>query len=143
MNEVSINESFKITGFKATTTNKDESDLKTSVIDKLWNNFFKSGVSNESNVKYGVYFNYKDKYFGKYDILVGTKNSKKQTLDTVEIQKGKYLVFKKEGRIPEIVIELWQEIWHFFENSTIKRTYTTDFEKYIDNNKVEIYISIL
>ncbi|AQW87263.1 hypothetical protein CPIN18021_0421 [Campylobacter pinnipediorum subsp. caledonicus] len=93
MNEVSINESFKITGFKATTTNKDESDLKTSVIDKLWNNFFKSGVSNESNVKYGVYFNYKDKHFGKYDILVGTKNSKKQTLDTVEIQKRKISSF--------------------------------------------------
>ncbi|WP_078398099.1 GyrI-like domain-containing protein [Campylobacter pinnipediorum] len=93
MNEIIIKESFKIIGFKASTTNKDESDLKTSKIDKLWDNFFNNDLCSKSAVKYGVYFNYENKHFGKYDILVGTKHFEKETLDTIEIQKGKYLVF--------------------------------------------------
>lgn len=63
--------------------------------------------------------------------------------DNARIQSGKYLVFEQSGEIHKIVLELWNEIWNFFESSDIKRAYTTDFEKYISHDRVEIYISIL
>ncbi|WP_277620696.1 hypothetical protein [Campylobacter blaseri] len=41
------------------------------------------------------------------------------------------------------MIELWYEIWKFFDKSDVKRAYNTDFEKYIGKDKIEIYISLL
>lgn len=142
MNQIIVKSSFNITGFKTTTNNQNELN-NTSNISKLWDNYFNSKLFHTNNIAYGVYYNYKNRHFNDYDILVGIEETKNENFDNVIIQSGKYMVFKKEGNIPQIVVELWQEIWKFFDKSDIKRAYNTDFEKYIGKDKIEIYISIL
>ena len=42
-----------------------------------------------------------------------------------------------------IVTDLWEEIWEFFEkNSDYERAFEVDFEKFTNENEVEIYVSI-
>ena len=41
----------------------------------------------------------------------------------------KYLVFKKQGELPMVVVELWEEIWDYFE-------------KYAKEDEIEIFVSI-
>jgi len=59
------------------------------------------------------------------------------------IENKKYLVFTKQGELPEVCTELWEEIWDYFaNNSEYERAYTIDFEKYSKENLIDIYISI-
>ena len=55
----------------------------------------------------------------------------------------KYLVFSKQGELPMIVTDLWEEIWGYFEkNSDYERAFEIDFEKFTDEDEIEIYVSI-
>jgi len=85
-------------------------------------------------------------YIDDYDLLVGSTKSLNgvcKDCDSIEIQSGKFLVFETDiKQIATDVSGLWMKIWNYFKTCDIKRSYLSDFEKYIDN-KVEIYISIL
>ncbi|MDO5045441.1 GyrI-like domain-containing protein [Campylobacter sp.] len=141
MKKFHLNDKIDIIGFKASTNNKKEMSVD-GVIPKLWAKFCQSELFTQ-DVKYGVYFNYQDRHFADYDIMVGINSKPCDKFDSVAIESGKYIVFEKSGEIHKIVPELWGEIWNFFETSDIKRAYKTDFEKYTDQNRVEIYISIV
>lgn len=141
MKEVYLDNQINVVGFKITTNNKTEIGSCAN-IPKLWSKFYQSKLISK-DVKYGVYFNYKDKHFSDYDLLVGVLGDISDRFDYVTICPGKYFVFKKCGEIHKIVVELWKEIWNFFENNNVKRAYKTDFEKYLSDNEVEIYISII
>lgn len=141
MKEFYLNNKINIIGFKATTNNKNEMGLQ-GAIPKLWTKFCQSQLFAQ-DIKYGVYFNYQDRHFADYDVMVGVDSDVCDKFDNTTIESGKYLVFEKSGEIHQIVPELWAEIWNFFETSDIKRAYKTDFEKYTDQNRVEIYISVI
>lgn len=148
MEKVQIN-NFIVSGIKTRTNNKNEQDIKTSKIGKLWEEFYeKKVIKNISNKKadgiiYEVYSSYESDYQGDFDITIGTEVTKgNENLENIHIEKGEYLVFKAKGDIPKVVIDTWVDIWNFFKTSKIKRAYTTDFEKYISNEEVEIYIAI-
>lgn len=127
-------------GFKITTDNSAEL-TKEALIPNLWGKFHNSNLFVDEY--YGVYYNYEDKHFKKYDFLVGDVFGNDDTLDKVTIQSGKYLVFEADGKFNETVPKLWFEIWKFFDKSLIKRAYKTDFEKYSKDNLIEIFVSIL
>ncbi len=148
MREVFVRD-FLVSGLKVRTSNVDEFNMKTAKIPALWEKFcshevFDTIQNRSENFKtYGVYTNYTSDVDGEYDILVGVGvESENPSLDNIKIKGGKFLVFEKSGQTPQIVIELWQEVWEYFKTSKTQRAYTNDFEKYISEDRVELYIAI-
>lgn len=146
MKKVKI-DSFLISGIKTRTNNQNEQNPDTSKIAKLWEEFYAQNIPNQITDKksfiYGIYSSYESDVNGSFDVLAGVAVSKKSdNFENVRILQGEYLVFAKSGTMPNAVIEAWQDVWSYFENSKEQRAYTTDFEKYINQDTVEIYISI-
>lgn len=140
-----------IYGISTRTKNSNEMNPATAKIGTLWQKFDNKVEVNYKGGErvYGIYHNYESDAHGEFDVLAGYETSNDE-LDTVKIQKGKYLVFNKifEGiddsaRI-QAIIETWGKIWEYFsdEVSQYKRAYKTDFEYYKNQNEIEIYISI-
>ncbi|MBY0385545.1 GyrI-like domain-containing protein [bacterium] len=136
-------------GLKTRTKNADEMNPSTAKIGGLWQNFFSQrGPLLKSNSKvYGVYTNYESDMNGSFDVYAGADSLEKSNLpnlETVSIQKGKYLVFSSKGGMPQAVITAWTEIWNYFSSPSCphQRAYTTDFEFYKSDREVEVFIAI-
>ena len=151
-------EQFYMMGTSVRTTNANEmtSDAK---IAGLWEQYYGQKIYDRipnpknTSVTYGLYSDYEDGVNGEYDITAGI-----EVKDPSECPEGfvvktvpatAYLVFTSEkGPISEIVIKLWQEIWHWFEQQEVERTYTGDFELYDgkcqnpQHAQVDVYIAI-
>lgn len=139
MRIVELKEGFEIYGLKTRTNNADEmSGL--GKIANLWKEFLNSSDSDINEI-YGVYYDYASDLNGEYSLLAGAKSHSSEICEKVEIKSARYAVFNSSSKSTNAAIELWSEIWKFFENSEIKRAYKTDFEKYL-NGELEIYISI-
>ncbi|UZM99006.1 GyrI-like domain-containing protein [Lysinibacillus sp. MHQ-1] len=119
--------------------------MKKNIVDQL------SKLDNQ-NV-YGLYSDYETDVNGNYAITIGVEASKMNDASPEWVIKtipaAKYLVFTShKGKMPEIVIQTWQEIWAWFANSKVERTYTGDFELYDERcanpqeAQVEVYIAI-
>lgn len=138
---------FKVSGILIRTKNELEMTPGQGLIPGLWNQFFTGLVPrfNEDSEVYGVYSNYESDDSGGFDVMAGSNslNDYEGTQD-IEIENGNYLVFEKEGEMPNTVVELWSEIWNYFKaaDCSYTREYKTDFEKYIGSTKVIIYIGI-
>ncbi|REL28111.1 AraC family transcriptional regulator [Thalassotalea euphylliae] len=115
---------------------------------------------------YGAYFDYASDQHGDFTVLAGydAKNSTPkaqadESLTTITIPSGRYLVFRQQGEMPQIAIDVWTEVWHFFEGRKFEgeklggkdvntdtpryqRLFTTDFEYYPNANEIEVYIAI-
>ncbi len=140
-----------IYGISVRTKNSNEMNPETAKIGAIWQKFDSTVEVNYKDGErvYGVYYNFESDANGEFDVLAGYEilNSK---LDTVKIQKGKYLVFNKifeetdDNTRVQAIIETWGKIWEYFlnEDSQYKRIYKTDFEYYKGQNEIEIYISI-
>lgn len=140
-----------IYGISTRTKNADEMSRQTAKIGNIWQKFDNAvDVDYKGGERvYGVYYNYESDANGEFDVLAGYEISN-DTLESVKIEKGQYLVFNKRYeenndniRI-QAVIETWGKIWEYFSNesSQYKRAYKTDFEYYKNQNEIEIYISI-
>ena len=148
---IKIDEPFSVIGLQVKTNNIDEFSADKCQIPGLWQNFTKSSLVNHSNLNdpyvYGVYSCYENDHQGEYIVTAGINSqsilSKDDEFDEVVIQAGHYLVFEATGKIPQSIVSMWKYIWQYFsKNLHPKRKYTTDFEKYISDNKVEIYIAV-
>ena len=63
---------------------------------------------------------------------------------TVHIEAGDYLVFSGQGRMPQMVLAVWDAVWQYFdEHPEIRRTYRSDFESYGGPDQVDIHIGVL
>lgn len=136
-----------ISGISITTNNKNEMNEKTAKIAGLWDEYESKNVYSATHDKannssmYGVYSNYESDLNGDYDVTVGVEVTKSKK--AIVIEDEKYLVFKKEGELPQVVVDTWEEIWDYFENNDeYKRKYSIDFEHYTKEDEIEIYISI-
>ncbi len=135
-------------GLSTRTNNKNEADKKTAKISPLWTEYVDENIyaktlnKTHDDYLYGVYSNYESDVNGDYDVTVALE-IKKKSKKYIFIENTKYLVFSKKGEFPEIVLELWKEIWEYFENKPeYEREYSIDFEKYVQKDEIEIYISI-
>ena len=148
--KVEMLDSFTATGLAVRTTNKKEMDATTATIGVLWQQFSTQVVpklSEESNV-YGVYTNYDSDHTGEFDVIACSDDISTEQLPestTVSINSGKYLSFSGEGEMPQVVIELWQQIWAYFMSPDCphQRAFTTDFEHYTSDDAATVYIAIL
>lgn len=138
-----------LSGISVITNNHSEMSDDSSKIPQLWEDYYSKNVhlktkhkSNKGHM-YGVYSDYTSDVNGDYKVTVAVE-VKKESSTCIDIENEKYLVFSAKGELPDIVIDTWETIWEYFEkNSEYTRKYSIDFEKYISEDEIEIYISIL
>ena len=136
-----------ISGISAVTNNEFEMSEENGKIAQLWEDYFANDVYKKtfdkanSDFMYGVYSDYESDVTGNYKITVGVEVTKPK--NAIVIEDKKYLVFTKKGELPMVVVELWEEIWDYFEkNSDYERSFEVDFEKYAKEDEIEIFVSI-
>ena len=136
-----------ISGISTITNNELEMNEETGKIASLWEEYFEKDIykktfdKSKSDFMYGVYSNYDSDTSGDYKVTVGVEVTKPK--NAIIIEDKKYLVFTKQGELPMVVVELWEEIWDYFENnSDYTRAFEIDFEKYAKEDEVEIFVSI-
>jgi predicted transcriptional regulator YdeE len=139
--------SLMILGISTTTNNENELSEETQKIAPLWEKYDDESIygntlnKSNSTAIYAVHSNYASDVHGDFDVTVGVEVTKPKNAIVIENQK--YLVFKKEGELPEVAFAAWQEIWDYFENNDeYERKYAVDFEKYSKVDEIEIFISI-
>lgn len=139
----------RLLGLSVRTNNADEKEPDTAKIGDLHLSFAQQVKVNYANGSslYGVYYDYESDYTGDFSVLVGTEKDTVKTsapLEGVTIPTGDYLVFSKQGDMPQAVIDAWGEIWAYFSDPSCshQRAYTVDFEHYTSDKKVDVYIAI-
>jgi len=122
-----------------------------TTIPLLWNEFFNNKIVSKIEHKkpdsliYSVYSDYESDQNGNYTVTIGVEINRKdiKKYNPVIIKKGKYILFEKNGKLPDIVSDMWNDIWEYFkENKDLKRRYQSDFEVYENENNLKIYIGI-
>ena len=140
-------EKFYVAGITTRTNNKIELDETTAQIPQLWQRYVDENIESKTFNKsrnlamYGVYNKYEKDVNSDYDYTIGVEVTKPK--NAIVIEDKKYLVFTKQGELPMVVVELWEENWDYFEkNSEYERAFEVDFEKYAKEDEIEIYVSI-
>lgn len=145
---MNINETQEITvtGIAVRTKNADEMSPATAKIGSLWETFYSQfgpQLSQSSQV-YGLYTNYESDHTGEFDVAACASSLDIDDLGEFKIPAGKYLVFHEAGAMPQAVIDLWGKVWDYFASQDCEhvRTFTTDFERYINQDEIEICIAV-
>lgn len=149
--EIQRIEQFEVVGLQVTTSNAQEFTANTAKLPALWQTY-ESQIQTQSSIPertvpiFSVYSNYTSDVDGDYQVTVGMTADRGHLSDhsqNVIITSGDYLVFTNQGNMPQTVIDTWQSIWAFFEKEkNYQRSYTTDFERYDDVDKVRVYIGV-
>lgn len=145
MNISEIN-TISVAGISVRTSNSNEIEPSSAKIGPLWEEFytkFGSKLTQNSRV-FGLYSNYESDHTGAFDVAACSDVIDAQGLTDFQIPSGKYLVFSATGDMPQAVIDLWGEIWSYFDSQScnLKRAFTTDFEHYKGEREIEIYIAV-
>ena len=131
----------KIVGFAARTSNEDPQ--MGAVIGDLWKQLYTpentEKIQNRVNAyAIGLYSDY-DKE--GYQVTAGFEVSDAESGNgfTVKtIPAGRYAKFSVHGDMIEAVANSWKEIWE----TPLDRTFTGDFEEYLSQEDIDIYIAI-
>ena len=129
-------------------------------ISGLWERFFEERVSQkikgaiDPGTILAVYSDYQKDSQGDYTLTIGHEVpadfSDDKVFNFVHVPASDYKVFSSEsGKVPEIVINLWQKIWSWERVEKVqKRSFMHDLEVYghgaIDqeNAQMDIYIGL-
>ena len=130
-----------IVGFAARTGNEDPQ--MGAIIGDLWKQLYTpentEKIQNRVNAyAIGLYSDY-DKE--GYQVTAGFEVSDAESGNgfTVKtIPAGRYAKFSVHGDMIEAVANSWKEIWE----TPLDRTFTGDFEEYLSQEDIEIYIAI-
>ena len=139
---------FYVAGITTRTNNEKELNEEEGKIPALWQKYVDENIEGKTFNKaknmamYGVYNKYENDVNSDYDYTIAVEVTKPKNAITIE--KDRYLVFTKEGELPEVVIEAWKDVWDYFSSEACEyeRAYNYDFEKYAKEDEIEIYISI-
>lgn len=151
---------FQVTGLSVRTCNSDEADPGSARIGPLWDRFFSQSwerhlpPAGHDGRLYGVYSAYESDASGAFDVTAGVATAHSAggsagegggaQAQRVPVQAGQYLVFSGQGAMPQMVIDTWSEIWHYFANNPqVQRRFGTDFEAYSGPDQVDIHIGIV
>jgi predicted transcriptional regulator YdeE len=142
-----------VVGLATRTTNAAESDPALGKIAKLWGRFRNEEwfdrleQAGAFGPPVGVYSAYESDVTGSYQILVGrevpTPASPAPPLQLVSLPEARYLVFRRSGSLPQMVIDGWQDVWAYFAGKDAPaRAYSFDFEIYPNATSVEIWVAV-
>jgi len=154
-------DSIALIGVTTRTNNKNEMIPGKSKIGALAGNYWSSKLADEFKarsdpyVTYAVYTEYESDEHGDYTYFIGEKvksldSQNHSKFKPLIVPKGTYQKFTtKSGKMPDIVIASWQEIWKMTQDDFGgKRNYIADFEVYDkrssdpNNMVIDIYIGI-
>ena len=130
-----------IVGFAARTSNEDPQ--MGAIIGDLWKQLYTpentEKIQNRVNsYAIGLYSNY-DKE--GYQVTAGFEVSDAENgngFAVKTIPAGRYAKFSVHGDMIEAVTNSWKEIWE----TPLDRTFTGDFEEYLSQEDIDIYIAI-
>lgn len=122
-------------------------------IPNLWARFFAEDIQNQVPNKascdlIALYCDYESDYTQAYTIVIGCPVTHVDEIPHGMIHKtipaGHYKEYNAIGEHPQAVISTWQAIW---EDKSLKRTYTGDYELYSDKffstpKQVDIFIAV-
>jgi predicted transcriptional regulator YdeE len=147
--EVKTLDEFSVVGFPLRTDNSKEGIEK---IDEHWKKFRQEKlldkIPNKANEEMiGLYTHYEGDGSKPFTLIAGAKVTDLEQVPTDmtarNIPSQKYAVFTAKGKMPQALIDTWQEI----SKTDIKRTFLADFEVYDVgypgfDSEVEIYVGI-
>ena len=130
-----------IVGFTARTSNEDPQ--MGAIIGDLWKQLYTpentEKIQNRVNAyAIGLYSDY-DKE--GYQVTAGFEVSDAESRNGFAIKTipaGRYAKFSVHGDMIEAVANSWKEIWE----TPLDRTFTGDFEEYLSQEDIDIYIAI-
>lgn len=133
-----------IVGTSVTTSNMD-SEMGAK-IGQLWSDFYENGISSKIKNKLNDYAIglYSDYTNDGYTVTVGNEVSQYDNKDFLVkvIKAGKYAKFSIYGHVQKDVAKAWETIWKM----DLDRSFTGDFEEYLDSNfenaHIDIYIAL-
>ena len=115
-------------------------------IAELWQRFYADTISEQIHNKtsssvIAVYMRYQGDHTQPYTVLIGHEVTGRDPLDSsvldeVEIHTANHTKFTVAGKMPDVVIQQWMDIW----NSGRKRSYVADYDIYLPDGSVEIYV---
>lgn len=148
-----MTDTLKIIGISTRTTNKNnQAQIDLS---NLWNRFFAENIAAQITNKlsadiYTVYTDYKSDFNDEYTTIIGFSVANLNNIPNGLIgREFKQETFKKyiaKGKMPDVVIKTWMEIWQ--NDSELNRKYSYDLEIYKQNcenesmPEVEIHIAM-
>lgn len=139
-------------GLSVRTSNQAELNPATAKIGTLWLDFYQNIFSKlqAGSAAYGIYHNYESDAHGAFDVTASCEQDTEfvsdESLDlkVVTIPEGRYMIFSEQGAMPIAVITAWQKVWAHFNdpNCEYTRLYNVDFEHYVSQSQVDVYIGI-
>lgn len=145
---------FSVAGIAVRTCNRDEMVPERARIGALWDRFFSESWARRlpgpgaDGRLYGVYSVYESDEHGAFDVTAGVSAAVQADPPVgtacVQVLPGDYLVFHREGTMPQMVIDAWGDVWRYFEaNPGVQRSFRTDFELYEGPDRVALHIGVL
>ena len=117
------------------------------IMDKIPNKADGNGAGVATSIL-ALYTDYEGDFMKPYSLILGCRVSSIDDVPNGMIAKSipamNYSLFTAKGKMPDCIMQTWQQIW----KSDIKRAYKFDFEVYgekshnPENAEVEIYISV-
>lgn len=111
-------------------------------IQNIWQMAGRKLSGYEGNV-YGLYHNYSGNYKGNYTLSIATDSQYFKNGTAPLLAEGNYAVFKVQDNLKENLVTEWQKIWTLEEENQIHRRYLLDFEQYLPDGGIEIYIGVV
>ncbi|ARN94150.1 AraC family transcriptional regulator (plasmid) [Levilactobacillus brevis] len=108
-------------------------------IQNLWSSV--SPDIDTSATKYGVYYNYESNYRGDYTLGIAVEDNAENALSVND--NAHYQIFDVDISTDQGIPDTWRHIWQLEDIGTLKRAYTIDFEKYLPDGTVKIYIATI
>ena len=147
-----LTETIACQGLTVRTTNQQELNPVTAKLGTLWLSFYQNIFSKlpAGSAAYGIYHNYESDAHGAFNVTASCEKDKEiasaENLDltVVTIPAGKYVVFSEQGTMPIAVIAAWQKAWAYFNDPSCEHTrlYNVDFEHYVSQSQVDVYIGV-
>jgi len=137
-----------IFGISCRTSNAREMNPETAQIGKLHAKFDELAEVDYSGGArvYGAYYAYESDASGEFNVFSGADQATPTTteLESLRLPAATYMIFKGKGEMPQVVIDLWQQVWAFFSNPecAYQRAYTVDYEFYLNQNEVALHIAL-
>jgi hypothetical protein len=131
----------KIVGISEIVSNDNPKGI-TSLWDKFYSANIPAQIQNKSSGNViAVYTRYQGDYTKPYTVIIGHEVDSDDLLygaqlDYVEINNKNHTKYTVTGKLPEVVVQKWQEIW----DSGHKRAYIADYDIYYPDGSVQICV---
>lgn len=93
---------------------------------------------NKGEALYAVYHNYQSDHTEDYDYSIMTEMANEQQPLVIDDLTW----YEKFITQPNDLMATWQSIWRKEKQGLLPRAYTVDFEKYLPEGKIEIYVAV-